>query len=238
MINGYQHTLSWHVDDLKASHKDPKVNDKFQQWLQAEYGQNKEIAVTRGKQHVYLGMLLDFSKKGEVKIDMTEYVSSMIDEFPQDLKGRVTTPANDNLFKVIPSKKLSSMRAEAFHTFTAKALFLTKRARPDILPTVAFLCTRVQEPTIQDWTKLTRLMDFLKRTQKDCLTLKADNSNIVKWNIDAAFAVHPDMKSHTGITMTLGRGSIQSLSKKQKLNTQSSSEAELVAVDDGMSQVL
>ena len=46
------------------------------------------------------------------------------------------------------------------------------------------------------------------------------------------------MKSHSGAIMTLGKGAIQSISKKQKLNTRSSTESELIAVDDGMSQVL
>ena len=59
-----------------------------------------------------------------------------------------------------------------------------------------------------------------------------------KWTDDAAFAVHPDMKSHSGMSMTMGKGSITSLSRKQKLNTRSSTEAELVAVDDCMAQVL
>ena len=38
--------------------------------------------------------------------------------------------------------------------------------------------------------------------------------------------------------ITMGMGAITSLSRKQKLNTRSSTEAELVAVDDCMSQVL
>ena len=37
--------------------------------------------------------------------------------------------------------KLSKDKAETFHTFVAKGLFLAKRGRPDILPTIAFLCT-------------------------------------------------------------------------------------------------
>jgi len=49
---------------------------------------------------------------------------------------------------------------------------------------------------------------------------------------------HPDMKSHTGIYMTLGKGATYTTSCKQKLNTKSSTEAELVAVDDAMGQVL
>ena len=52
------------------------------------------------------------------------------------------------------------------------------------------------------------------------------------------YTVHPDMKSHTGIYMTLGKGATCMASCKQKLNTKSSTEAELVAIDDVMGQVL
>ena len=38
--------------------------------------------------------------------------------------------------------------------------------------------------------------------------------------------------------MTLGKGAMYTASSKQKLNTKSSMEAELVAVDDAMGQVL
>ena len=238
IINGKQHTISWHVDDLKSSHVDPKVNDDFHKWLQKEYGQVREVTATRGPRHDYLGMTLDFSTPGEVKIDMKDYVKSMVEEFPLDLPGTSRTPANENLFKVDRGKPISSLKAEAFHTFVAKALFLTKRARPDIMPTVAFLCTRVQNPTSYDWMKLVRMMDFLQRTREDCLTLAAEGPYKLVWSIDAAFAVHPDMKSHSGITMTMGKGAIISASKKQKLNTRSSTEAELVAVDDGMAHVV
>ena len=56
--------------------------------------------------------------------------------------------------------------------------------------------------------------------------------------MDAAFAVHPDFKSHTGAVMTMGDGAIQSISRKQKLNTRSSTESELVGVDDVSTMIL
>jgi hypothetical protein len=40
------------------------------------------------------------------------------------------------------------------------------------------------------------------------LTLEANDINIVEWYVDASFAVHPDMISHTGGVMTLGKGAI------------------------------
>ena len=58
------------------------------------------------------------------------------------------------------------------------------------------------------------------------------------WNFDALFVIHPDTKSHSGMTMTMGKGAITSLSRKQKLNTRSSTEAELVAVAGPLDQIL
>ena len=37
-VNGKQHTVAFHVDDLKSSHEDPQVNDKFLEWLNFKYG--------------------------------------------------------------------------------------------------------------------------------------------------------------------------------------------------------
>ena len=65
-----------------------------------------------------------------------------------------------------------------------------------------------------------------------------DDSGRLTWNIDASFAVHPDGKSHTEACLTLGYGSMLSISAKQKINTKSSTEAEIVGVDDAMTFVM
>lgn len=75
-------------------------------------------------------------------------------------------------------------------------------------------------------------MKYLNGTQEKVLTLKSDSINIIKWYVDASFAIHDDFKSHTGAIMSMGKGALQSISRKQKLNTRSSTEAELVGVDD------
>jgi hypothetical protein len=70
--------------------------------------------------------------------------------------------------------------------------------------------------------------------------LSAGNLHCIKWCVDASFAVHPDYKSHTGATMSFqdGRGAVQSISRKQKLNTRSSTESELVGVNDILVMIL
>jgi hypothetical protein len=84
---------------------------------------------------------------------------------------------------------------------------------------VAFLCTRVKKPNIDDYKQLTRTMQFLRGTIDDLLTLEADNMRQFKWFIDASYAVHPDMKSHTSGCMMLDKGTMyDGVLTKQKLN--------------------
>jgi hypothetical protein len=89
-----------------------------------------------------------------------------------------------------------------------------------------------------DWKKLKRMLQFARGTKDDCLTLSAAGLHNVRWWVDAACAVHRDMKSHAGGAMSLGRGVICGTSKEKKLKTKSSSEAELVGADDVMPQML
>jgi hypothetical protein len=56
--------------------------------------------------------------------------------------------------------------------------------------------------------------------------------------MDGSYAVHHDMRSHTGGLLTMGKGAIYNCSMKQKLNTKSSTETEVVAVNDLLSQML
>ena len=46
------------------------------------------------------------------------------------------------------------------------------------------------------------------------------------------------MKNHTGGSLSLGTGMVYGTSKRQKLNTKSSTEAEVVGTDDIMPQIL
>eukprot|EP00978_Attheya_sp_CCMP212_P028783 scaffold100331_cov51-Attheya_sp.AAC.5 len=84
MIEGKQNTLTWHVDNIKSSHVDSKVNDKFLAcWLETNYGEDGigSVKTTRGKKHSYLVMVLDFSKEGKLVLDMCDYVKGMVKDW-------------------------------------------------------------------------------------------------------------------------------------------------------------
>jgi hypothetical protein len=58
---GSQHTVVFHMDYLKSSHNDPKVNDKFDKWFQVKYSEHGPVTMHRGKIHQYLDMEIDYT---------------------------------------------------------------------------------------------------------------------------------------------------------------------------------
>jgi hypothetical protein len=106
IINGKQCTVVWHVDDLKVSHVDPAVMTSILDLLDGKYGQEvvggkrSPLTITRGVLHYYLGMTLDYSESGVVKIDMRDYVKKILDKMPANMDGTATSPAAEHLFQI------------------------------------------------------------------------------------------------------------------------------------------
>ena len=83
------------------------------------------------------------------------------------------------------------------------------------------------------------MLSYLKGTLHMPLILSADSLTLSRWWVDAAYAMHDDCRGHTGAGMSFGEGMMAlSYSWKQKINTKSSMEAELVGVDDTLGYIL
>lgn len=201
-----------------------------------------KMKVSRGKIHKYLGMTLDYSIKGQCKITMLDYIEETLKMFekvaPKDSGTKSSAAPKDLFITNDKCDKLEPNMKETFHSLVAKILFATKRARPDTGTAISFLTTRVREPDKDDWRKLVHLMKYLRGTKDMPLILSANGSGVLKWHVDGSYTVHPNMRGHTGGGLTMGQGCPISTSTKQKLNTRSSTESELVAVDDLMPSIL
>ena len=210
VINGAQCTIAWYVDDNKISHIDPAVVTDILNKIKSG-----KLTITRGKQHTFLGMDIDFVGSGKVKILMKDYIIECIEAYK--LKENKTLHHQQRTIYLT-----SMIIAQDYPRMMP--LYIGNRARPDIILPVAFLCTRVQKPTEQDKTKLRRNLQYLNGTKQLFLTLGVDNLSKMHTWADASFAVHMDSKGHTGGGMSLGYGVILPKSIKQKLNAKSSTE--------------
>ena len=232
--SGKQSTVCFHVDDGFASCDDLNDLKLLETQLKKIF---KQVEIHHGKVHEYLGMNLDFTEEFVCTITMEQYIKNILTDNKIHKKAR--TPSGGNLFEIDESsEKLDKTGSEEFHKVVAQLLYLGTRVRPDILLPVTFLCSRVSEPSMQDVSKLTRVMCYLNQTADLGLKIGGDMNGELRLLVyaDASFAVHPNsMRSHTGIILSVGRGPILVKSYKQKLVTKSSTEAELVSLSDATS---
>jgi hypothetical protein len=128
-----------------------------------------EVQFEVGSKLSYLGMQIDIKDEGTV-VDMNFYVKKLLEA--ASVKGQ-SSPGNHNSFIVDEYVQgLEESEKKYFHLRTAKLLYLAKQARPDILTVVIFLCTRVQNATVQDRDKLDRILGYLKWTKDYVLVLQ------------------------------------------------------------------
>jgi hypothetical protein len=233
---GLQTTICLYVDDLLITSACEKDIDYICEQLTAKY---RNITRNDGPVVNYLGMRFDLSVAGVNRVSMIDYIKDCIESY--NVTRSAITPATTELFKIDShSIDLSKSKAELFHSRVAKLAYVARRTRPDILTAISFLSTRVLCPSESDWMKLERVLMYLHGTQDMGITLRIDGDPQVYFEVDASYAPHSDMKSHTGHISSFGPncGPFDVSSTKQKLVVKSSTEGELVGVSDSVSKAI
>ena len=87
------------------------------------------------------------------------------------------------------------------------------------------MTTRVKSPDEDDWVKLNRVLEFLKGNKYMNLTLYVYTISIIKWWVGASNRTYMDVKGHTDDKMHLGKVDVSIYSRKQILNTKSSTDS-------------
>jgi hypothetical protein len=142
--------LTINIDFLIVNNANPKVVDDMIAGLKQEYESifedgSGQMVVSCGMRHKYLGMNLDYTTIGQVKITMLDYIQEILtafDEIEPKATGTKTSAAPEDLFKINEdSPKLGPDLATLFYTLVAKTLYCTKYAHPNTCTSVAFLTT-------------------------------------------------------------------------------------------------
>jgi hypothetical protein len=80
VINGKYFSVLWQVDDIKISHKNEEEVTKMITWLKSIYGDDMRVSI--GRVHDYLGMTLEFTKNGEGKVTIIDYLKGVVNDSP------------------------------------------------------------------------------------------------------------------------------------------------------------
>jgi len=86
------------------------------------------------------------------RVNMSFNVKQMLEEAEEKMNLIVfALPGTKETFVADNEAEVMQENARVFfHSTMAKLLYLSKRARPDILTVVTYLCTKVQTATVED----------------------------------------------------------------------------------------
>jgi hypothetical protein len=233
-----QCSVFFHVDDLFCSCRNLDTLKELEAMLIRNFGE-EFIKCRYGDDHEYLGMRFEFLKDGTVRVTMPGYIQAVLETAGVGEKESAKTPANANLFLLgdnVP--KLDAKKGKEFHSLVQALSYLSQRVRWDLLLTIGFLKTRVNEPDEFDWQKLRRCLAYLNATRDIGCRLGVKTPLGVDASIDASHAVYENGRSQGGLAVSLGLGVVCARSHKLTLNTKSSAESELVTTSDNVPEAI
>lgn len=226
--------ITVHVDDLLITYSNDKLITEIM-----DYFQNQNISLTMkklqpGKPLEHLGIVIAYDNDGIITLSQQNYIKKEILDVYPTRTSRSSTPAgilscNDNESTEIVDKNMYLQKL-------MKLYYVAAHTRPDILTAVSYASV-TNTPTITDDSKLDRIITYIAETNHMVMHISPGNLDLFA-HFDASFAIHSDMKSHSGKIIYLGKVPIYVKSSKQKQNAKSSTQAELNSLYEGLDTVL
>ena len=190
-----------------------------------------------GEKVTYIGMEIT-QREGRFYVCMASRIAQLEGDFG-DLPRSKTPPANPartQNFCVPDNEECKMFQDTKRYRSLVMTLAYIANVRPDIRFHVMYLATRQVTPTVNDWGRALHIAAYLKATQYDAMVVNAIGKDVVV-NVytDAAYDVHVDSKSHSGVAVFVGEAGccVYSSSNKQHCVTRSSTDAEIVACEVG-----
>ena len=219
-----------HVDDFGIMSKHQHLIEYVKYHLSKAY----ELSINQDMSF-YLGLCIKRDRiNRSMFLNQHGYTVNILDRYDIKLMDNYpTTPMayytheNNNIKNVFLDKD----GIQEYQSRVGSLLYLAIMTRPDILFATSMASRKNKNPTTKDMSAVNRILYYIAGTQDKGLTFRSDEGVVLYATVDASYACHEDMKSHSGCTLHIGRtsGACQSLSKKQTITADSSTVAEFVA---------
>ncbi|GKB65679.1 zinc finger, CCHC-type containing protein [Tanacetum coccineum] len=211
-----------YVDDMLIFRTDQVQVDKTKEFLSSNFSM-KDM----GDVDVILGIRIKRKDKG-IRITQSHYIDKIIKKFKCDDCCPVNTPLD-------PTIKLMSNTVRAIDQLEYSRaigclMYAMTSTRPDIAYVVGKLSRYTSNPSTHHWHAITKVFKYLKKTMDYGLSY-VEFPSILEGYFDASWITNlEDHTSTTGWVFLHGGGVISWASKKQTCITDSTMEAEFVAL--------
>jgi len=236
-----------HVDDIGFATSSSAMLAEVKRSLSETY----EISVIKDMEY-YLGMhiLRDRPNKA-ITILQDGYIMSLVERWGIDVSSGAYFPSTPMIVDASPTHLRVAKRSTSdvllspslvtiFQAKVGGLVYLAKQTRPDILFPVSEMSRQCKMPTQRDMLAVDHILRYVAGTRMLGLYFHSGEGIRLYATVDASYACHADLKSHTGLTLHIGRmsGSVHSLSKKQTVTADSSTVAELIGAHSCSKEIL
>jgi hypothetical protein len=166
------------------------------------------------------------------KLQMSQevYTEAVLVKFGMQDSKPVLTPLPTTIETTTHEAITPFDNVKLYQKMIGALIYLSDKTRPDITYSVNFLASKMSAPTIYYFNLAKRVMRYLNGTRHLKLTFNNRNAELIGYS-DASYAEDKiDRRSTSGFAFMKNGAAISWKSKKQKIVTLSSMEAEYVAL--------
>jgi len=222
--------LTVHVDDMLLISPSDDARLWFEKDMESQFTITKQV-----NELSYLGMTVKKSKNGII-VHQRGYIDSMVSKYQADRESKTTSPTSADFLTY--DDKDDKVDITKYLGIVMSLMFLARFTRADVLMPVTFLATKSADPRQKDYNKAMKILNYVVATKSRHLTFRSNVDLRLAAYSDASHMLHADAKGHGGIIVTFGGTIVATKSFKMKLVTKSSTESELVAVEESVPYVL
>ena len=225
--------ISVHADDFLVA-----VPVEKEEWIRRELDRLFTIKwtgeINEDHWERYLGKLWRVVDDAvQVRVDSTFYEGILEQMRMNECKPALTPCVSLSELRKDAAEPISDVAAELYRTVVGKCMWVAPQ-RPDISFTVKELARYVRSPTQTQWTMLKKLVRFLSGTKYSCFALQLKrqiSEGQLVCQTDASWASGPGCRSTSGGVILVQGFPLLHFSRTQTTVSQSSCEAELVAIN-------
>jgi hypothetical protein len=192
-----------------------------------------------GESKEFLGMRIQRDRKKRLLfIDQVDYLNKILTKF--EIESRPTqTPLKSGFIFVKNTGIATPVFKQKYQQLVGSIMYLMIGSRPDIAYATVKLSQQCANPAQEHYDQGLHVLQYLLATRKYRLNFKgASNEALVAYS-DSDWAQDPtNRKSVTGNYVTLAKGCVSWLNRKQKTVAASSTEAEYMALSDCSKQLV
>jgi hypothetical protein len=247
-----------HVDDFAVFHTDPALYARiFARMREVFIGGFKDL----GPLHKFLGIIIERRPQGGFRVHQAPKIKALLERLGLGDVALASSPAKAGtkdklhpLLEPLSEEDALFMAAVPYKEAVGALFYICRASRWDISHACSQVARFMANPGPKHWDAVRRIYGYLRRTADVGLVIAADSLQLDISDADAAqsprsmrlegwsdadWAGTPaTRKSHTGWLVRCGGSLVSWLSKGQGCISQSTMEAELVAVTALSNEVL